>query len=121
MRSAFLGFLFAAALSVPALAQEGKQDFTLVNKTGYELNAVYVSPNKADDWGDDIMGQDTLGDGKAVDIVFDRGAKTCKWDLMVEYSDDDSSAVWSNIDLCTVNKITIRYNRKTDKTTASYE
>ncbi len=121
MRLAFLGMLFAAALSVPALAQEGKQDFTLVNKTGYELSAVYVSPSKADDWGDDILGQDTLDDGLEVDIVFTRAAKTCRWDLKVVYSDDDSSAVWNNIDLCSINKITIRYNRKTDKTTASYE
>lgn len=121
MRSLLFASLFAFAFTAPALAADAKQDFELVNKTGYELNAVYVSPSKADDWDEDVMGQDVLGDGESVDIKFHRSNRSCKWDLKVVYSDDDSSAVWSNIDLCTINKITIRYNRKTDKTTASYE
>jgi len=46
--------LFAAiaavfALTAPAGTQDAKQDFKLVNKTGYELNALYVSPSKSDD------------------------------------------------------------------------
>ena len=42
-------FLFAAfaavpAFAVPAAADDAKQDFRLVNATGYELKALYVSP-----------------------------------------------------------------------------
>jgi hypothetical protein len=37
------------------------------------------------------------------------------------YHDDDSSAVWHDIDLCSVAKITIRYNRKTDTTSATFD
>ena len=111
----------ALALTAPAGAQEAKQNFKLVNKTGYELKALYVSPSKSDDWEDDVLGQDTLGDGEAVNVRFKAKTSTCKWDLKVTYSDDDSSAVWSNIDLCTVEKITIKYNRKSDETTASFD
>ena len=111
----------ALALTAPAGAQEAKQNFKLVNKNGYELKALYVSPSKSDDWEDDVLGQDTLGDGEAVNVRFKAKTSTCKWDLKVTYSDDDSSAVWSNIDLCTVEKITIKYNRKSDETTASFD
>ena len=123
----FLRSLLAAstvavcAFAIPATAQEAKQDFTLVNKTGYELKEVYVSPNKIADWQEDVLGQDTLADGDHVHIHFVRAAKTCRWDLKVVYSDDDSSAVWGNIDLCSVDRITIRYNRKSDETTATFE
>jgi hypothetical protein len=115
--------VFAAALAfaVPAGAQEAKQDFSLVNKTGYELKALYVSPSKSDDWEEDVLGQDTLDDGQAVNIHFNPKTKTCKWDLKVTYSDDDSSAVWHDIDLCKVEKITIKYNRKNDQTSASFD
>jgi hypothetical protein len=115
--------VFAAALAfaVPAGAQEAKQDFSLVNKTGYELKALYVSPSKSDDWEEDVLGQDTLDDGQAVNIHFNAKTKTCKWDLKVTYSDDDSSAVWHDIDLCKVEKITIKYNRKNDQTSASFD
>ena len=111
----------ATLVSVPSMAQEAKQDFALVNKTGYELKALFVSPTKSDDWEDDVLGQDTLGDKQSVDVKFHRAVKSCHWDLKVVYSDDDSSAVWANIDLCTVEKITLHYNRSTDTTTATFD
>ena len=109
------------AVAAPVRADEAKQDFKLVNKTGYELKALYVAPSKSDDWEEDVLGQDTLGDGQAVNVHFSPKTKTCTFDLKVVYSDDDSSAVWSKIDLCTVEKITIKYNRKSDETTASFD
>lgn len=115
------GFAAMLAIGAPAVADDAKQDFKLVNKTGYELKALYVSPSKSDDWEDDILGQDTLADGQAVNVHFGAKTHTCKWDLKVTYSDDDSNAVWHNIDLCTVEKITIKYNRKSDETTAAFD
>ena len=120
MRKLALSALFILGFAAPAFA-EAKQDFTLVNKTGYELNAVFVSPSHADDWGDDVMGQGTLSDGASVEIKFHRAEPTCNWDLKAVYTDDGSHAVWHDIDLCTVSKITIRYNRNTDSTTANFE
>ena len=109
------------ALAGSASAQEAKQDFKLVNKTGYELKELYVSPSKSDDWQDDVLGQGTLGDGDKIDIKFHRATKTCHWDLKVVYSVDSSSAVWNDIDLCTVEKITIHYDKGADKTTANFD
>jgi hypothetical protein len=111
----------ALAFAVPAVAQDAKQDFRLINKTGYELKALYVSPSKADDWQEDVLGQDTLSDGQAVTVHFSPGVKTCEWDLKVTYSDDDSSAVWQKIDLCTIERITIHYNREKDQTSATFD
>jgi hypothetical protein len=108
-------------LTAPAGAQEAKQDFKLVNKTGYELKSLYVSPSKAEDWQEDVLGQDTLSDGEAVNVHFSPKVKTCQWDLKVVYNDDDSSAVWQKIDLCSVEKITIKYDRKKDTTSASFD
>jgi hypothetical protein len=114
---------FAAllAMAAPAGADDAKQDFKMVNKTGYELKALYVSPSKSDDWGDDILGQDVLGDGMTVNVHFSPKVRTCKWDLKVTYTDDDSNAVWTDIDLCTVEKITIHYDRKNDVTKATFD
>jgi hypothetical protein len=114
-------FAAVVAFAAPASADDAKQDFRLVNKTGYELKALYVAPSKSDDWEDDVLGQDTLADGQAVNVHFSPKTKTCKFDLKVVYSDDDSSAVWEKIDLCTVEKITIKYNRKSDETSATFD
>ncbi|MBC7636076.1 MAG: argininosuccinate lyase [Acetobacteraceae bacterium] len=123
-RSILTGF-FAAGLALSAApsayAQEAKQDFTLSNRTGYELKEVYVAPSASDEWENDVLGTGTLGDGVAVEIKFNRASKTCKWDLKVVYTVDSSNAVWKNIDLCSVDKITIRYNKTTDTTSASFD
>ncbi|CAH2600417.1 Argininosuccinate lyase [Rhodovastum atsumiense] len=110
-----------ASLAGVAHAEGAKQDFTLINKTGYELSEVYVSPSKSNDWQEDVLGRDTLGDGERTNIHFSRNTSTCRWDLKVVYTVDSSSAVWSNIDLCSVSKITIRYDKNNDVTRASFE
>ena len=118
--AAFAFFAFAGSTN-GSQADEAKQDFELVNKTGYEIKHVYVSPAKSDDWEEDVLGKDTLDEGDSWEIKFHRATKSCKWDLKVVYEEDSSSAVWSDIDLCKVEKITIRYNKATNKTSAVFD
>jgi hypothetical protein len=113
--------LMLTALFPSAYAAEARQDFELVNKTGYEIKHVYVSPSKSDDWEEDVLGKDTLDDGDEWEIKFKRSTKTCFWDLKVVYAEDSSSAIWHDIDLCKVEKVTIRYNKRTDTTSASFD
>lgn len=119
VRAAAAGLVLATLAAAPALA-EGRQNFTLINKTGYTIAEVYVSPTKSDSWEEDVMGRDVLGHGERVDIVFSRKEKACKWDLMVVY-DDEETAEWHGFDLCAVSVIAISYNRKTGETWAEYE
>jgi hypothetical protein len=102
-------------------AQEAKQDFKLVNKTGYEIKEVYVSPSKSSDWEEDILGEGVLEDTGARNIHFHRSVKSCHWDLKVVYTVDSSSAVWNDIDLCSIENITIHYNRNSDTTSATFD
>jgi hypothetical protein len=118
---ASLAMAAVLTLAVPAVADDAKQDFKLVNKTGYELKEIFVSPAKKNSWEEDILGNNTLEEGKTLNVHFNPKTQTCKWDLKVVYSDDDSSAVWSDINLCEVDKITIRYDRKNDVTRASFD
>ena len=110
----------AALLATTSALAQGKQDFTLVNRTGYTIEQVYVAPTKSDEWEEDVLGRDVLSDGETVDISFSRKDKTCKWDVRVVY-DDGEEAEWYGFDLCEVSKIKIRYNRKSGETWAEYE
>jgi hypothetical protein len=110
-----------SAIGGGAFAQEGKQDFRLVNKTGYEIKEVYVSPSRSADWEEDILADGVLGDLEARDIHFHRSATGCQWDLKVVYSEDSSSAIWAGIDLCSVRKIVIHYDKDADKTSADFD
>jgi len=109
------------ALLLPADAgAAGRQNFSLVNNTGYTIKEVYVSPVSTNDWEEDVLGQDTLDDGQSVVIRFPHHAGGCFWDLQVVY-DDDTKAHWDNFNLCTISEISISYNEKTGKTWAHWK
>jgi len=111
--------LAASAASNAALA-EAKQDFTLVNKTGYTIDEVYVSPSSANNWLNDVLGQDVLGDGEKAKIKFHSSNDICKYDLKVIY-DDKEEVEWSDINLCEEEKITIHWNKKSGETSATFD
>lgn len=107
-------------LAAASSALAGKQDFVIVNQTGYTLDQLYVSPTKSDEWEEDVLGKDVLANGESTKIVFDRSETTCNWDIKVVY-DDGEDAVWEKIDLCKTEKITIKWNKNTGVTTATLE
>jgi len=123
MRRSFLlaGSIVAlAALHHPRPALAGEQDFKLVNRTGYQIDEVYVSRSASDEWGDDIMGRDALGDGRTVSVTFNAPPQVCHWDLKVKYNDGDE-ATWNRLNLCNIEKVTLFWDRKNQATRAVTE
>lgn len=113
--------MVAAALFVlHGAAQAGQQDFTILNRTGYPLKHIYVSESKNASWDEDILGRDLLEDGESFEVSFAKAEKTCKWDMKVVY-DDGESAVWENLNLCQIAKLTLRWNKNTGVTSAATE
>lgn len=102
----------------PAFA--GDQDFTLINRTGYQIDEVYVSRVSGKNWGKDVMGSDALADGERVKITFNAPPDACRWDMMVKYNDNDT-AEWSNLNLCNLERVTLFWDRKNQTTHAVTE
>ena len=98
-----------------SVAFAGTQDFTLVNKTGYNIAYVYVSPTDVNDWQEDVMGSDVLMNGENVNIHFDRSESDAYWDIKVTF-EDGSSLYWTKFNLRQISVITLKNNGK-----ASYE
>lgn len=109
----FSGMLFSVLASANA-------DFTLVNGTGFDIREVYISPTKRNSWGRDRLGKDTLDNGKSRLFTFSDNAN-CNQDIKVVFDDDDSEIVWNNLNLCELDKITLRYNRRTKEISAVKE
>lgn len=90
------------------LPTPGEQDFVLVNKTGVEIYALYVTPNSAKQWGEDVLGVDTLPAGESTTIVFSPRERATNWDLRVE--DEDGNYIeWDKFNLKKISTITLYY------------
>lgn len=105
---ALIFMLALTALCSTAAFAQGKQDFTLVNMTGVEIHELYVSPHSADDWEEDILGQDTLPSGETLEITFAPKEKAKMWDLKIV--DGKGNAIeWENLNLLEISKVTLHY------------
>jgi hypothetical protein len=96
--------------------------FTMVNKTGYAIREVYISPAKKDNWGRDRLGSEsTLDNNRSRHFRF-RDQASCRQDIKAVFDDKRGTSVtWTDIDLCKVNKLTLKYDRYTRKVSAIRE
>ncbi len=96
-----LGLLAATAMTVWA----GAQDFTIENKTGFTISALYVAPAKDRDWGEDILGEDEMPSGKSLEITFKGyGDKVCRFDVLLKDQNDQDWIV-EGVDLCEIHSL----------------
>ena len=116
MRKIILAVSLLSTLGT-AGALAGEQDFKLVSKTGYQIDEVYVSRVNNRNWGNDVMGRGTLEEDAAVDISFNAPDNACRWDLRVKYNDGDT-AEWKNLNLCSIETVTLYWDRKNGTTRA---
>lgn len=110
----------AAAVLTMSVAHAAQQDFALKNRTGYQIDEVYVSLSSSKNWGKDIMGSDALEDGNTVNVSFNAPDKACHWDMRVKYNDGDE-ATWNNLNLCDISTVTLFWDRKGQTTRAVTE
>jgi hypothetical protein len=110
----------AAILLTSLGAIAGGADFTLINGTGYTIREVYLSPASAKRWGNDRLGDGDLENGKSRLIRF-KDSANCEQDLQVVFDKGDTEVVWSDLDLCEIDNLTLKYNRATKTVSAIKE
>ena len=89
-------------------ARAEQTEFTLVNKTGFDIAEVYVAPAGAEQWEDDVLGDSSLDDGEEATIRFDRKETAEKWDLRI-VDEDGKTIVWKSLNLLKIKKLTLFY------------
>ena len=98
----------AMALIAVSAARAGDQDFTLVNRTGIEIHSLHVAPHSSDEWGEDILGKDTLQNGESLEITFGKHDRAHHWDLKIT-DEKGNSLTRENLDLMKIEQVTLHY------------
>jgi len=113
--------LAVSATLAAGSAIAGDADFIMVNKTGYQIREIYISPANKNNWGRDRMGENgTLDNNRQRTFKFGDRAK-CKQDIKAVFDEGDAEVIWEDLDLCEINKLTLKYDRKTKTVTAIKE
>jgi hypothetical protein len=101
--------LGAAATTQPAAAQ-ARQDFSLVNSSGFQINEIYVSASSQRNWGRDLLGENVLPNGRVFNVTFSADTSECAWDILIVYADGDRSE-FRRADLCRISRITVFWDQ----------
>ena len=119
-----LFFALTLVLGASGLAlADSDLDFTLVNKTGYDIKKIFIAPSSQDEWSEEdrVKLPGSIRDGNSVDVTFNSKASANKWDLKIVWVDGGDSVEWHSFNLTKISKITLFYNNKTEETTAETE
>lgn len=95
----------------------------IVNRTGYNIKDLYISPSGSSDWGDDVLEGSAINNGGSLEVVFHPKATAKLWDLSVGWVGYDPSedVHWEELELMDCDKITLFYNESTEQATAKLE
>ena len=114
--------LLAAALSLSAgeaLAQE--TSFLLINGTGYPISQMFVSESDFNMWTPNVLRPPVIKAGERRQVTFTAPTSYCQADMKIGFADDGAPAVWQNLNLCTLTKIKLVYDRVSGITSARYD
>jgi hypothetical protein len=93
----------ALLIAAPAFAED--LVFDLINNSSVSLHELYVSAHDSDEWGEDILGTDTLASGETGSVTITDGKDTCDYDL--RFVAEDGSELERNVDLCEMSSFTL--------------
>ena len=114
--------LVVAALALgaaDAVAQEAS--FLLINGTAYPIAQISISPTDLNFWGPNVLGPPPIAAGQRRQISYRAPTGYCVGDMKVSWADDGAPAIWGGLNMCTLSKIKLRYDRMSGITTASYD
>ena len=95
-------------------------DFELVNKTGYAIKEIYISPAAADNWKDNLLTK-PMADGESLQMTASPDANAEMWNMKIVWVDEGEDVQWKSLTLAKISKLTLYYNADTDETTADAE
>ena len=98
----------AVLLAAPAAAEDtapvSEREVTVLNRSPQPINEIYVSPQSADQWGADWLGERTLAPGGFRRLHLGR-TRECKFDVKIIYR-DASREERRGVDLCRTRQLT---------------
>lgn len=113
---AFFFALTVMVLSATSTLAADDRNVTVVNGTGYGIKFLGFNNPGDDDWSDNELGGE-MANGADVYVKFNTADKGCKWNIRIDWADAGYPGVlWKDVDLCSIETLTLKYDRASDTT-----
>ena len=101
-----ISFALLLFLHLSGFAMASEYNFTLINKTGFEIIDLFFSPASRSDWGDEVLTVDTIPNKEKMQIHVSRKEKADAWDILV--NDEQGVAFrWPGVKLAEVSTLVL--------------
>jgi hypothetical protein len=122
LKKLLLGMMLAAVFNGPSFAEDPR-DVTVVNGTGYGIKFLGFNNPGDNGWSEnELPPNSVVPDGSSVYVKFNTADHGCHWNFRIDRADPGyPGVVWHDVDLCSISKLTLRYDRGTDRTSAEAE
>jgi hypothetical protein len=108
-------FALGGAFTAQPASAQARQDFSIVNSSGFQVNKIYVSATSQNNWGRDLLGENVLPNGRVFDVTFAPNTQECSWDILIVYADGDRSE-FRRANLCNIRRVTLFWDTSRNQT-----
>lgn len=105
MRSLLTMLSFGLCLAVSPAGAAANRVVEVINGTGFTMTEFYASVSSTDSWEEDILRDEVLEDGDAVDINIDDGSGKCVYDFRAVF-ENGQEAVKRGVNVCRISTFT---------------
>ena len=119
MRKLLVALIAVIGLTATAALADDR-DFTVVNDTGYPIKFIGVNAPGDNNWNENEL-NGIMAHGGTVNVKFTKGDKGCTWNMVVGWEGYDSAVLFTDMDLCKISKVTLRYDRDSKVTSYAWE
>ena len=115
MKSLVLGFVLAVATVSTSFAQDFR-NVTVINGTGYGIKFLGFNNPGDNEWSDNELGG-VLANGQSIYVKFNNADKGCVWNFRISWElPGYPDVLWRNVNLCEIDKLTLKWNRESNET-----
>jgi hypothetical protein len=100
----------AAMVLATSAARASDPELMLHNRTGVDIQELYVSPAGSGDWRKDVLDGEAVLDGADAEIPLPNIGSTSKWDLKL-VDREGASLVWPGVDVDKNSEVTLRLSK----------
>ncbi|HEX3708654.1 MAG TPA: hypothetical protein VHV56_02070 [Pseudolabrys sp.] len=117
MKALFVALVVAAAaLGGPSSLAADQRNVTVVNGTGYGIKFLGFNNPGDNDWSENELGR-VFADGEDIYVKFNTADHGCVWNFRISWEEPGyPDVLWRNVNLCQLEKLTLKYERSTDTT-----